>query len=360
MILANRKDHRFTNNQYFWKRMPTAKHSNFLFDFLINPKFRIWRHMLLVVTFILISIGQSIFVYESQMELLGGKIYLIGTINTVLILVFVYLNLKTLAPKLLLKGKYVEYFAILTIGTALYIVLKGIVDFYILLDLGVVRNFNGVTILDGFSNLTLYTVCIASSSVSLLLKQWTTDMERINDLKGRQLKSSVDDLKKLLNPRFLSNVLDYTSEIVKVDPKKTSDILFMLSDVLRYQLYDCKREKVLLESDIEFINKYLLLEQLSGQNNYKYTLSTKDNYHVFIPPFIFISVVQRIIEQQPVDIHINFSVDGRFVLFECVATDSNLLKCNFKNEEQRLVTFYGKNVKIDKTIQTVRLQLEAC
>jgi len=303
--------------------MPANEHKSILFDFLIQPRFRVWRHLFVLVAFSFVSIGQSLFVFENQAETLGNGVYWFGIGNTVAMITLFYLNLYFLVPRLLLNNKYIEYFILLLAQVSLYMLLKGVVEFYMLSHVGIVRNFNAVSLLDGLSNLTLYAICIASCSATTFFKQWIADTERINKLENNQLSNSVDEIKSHINPKSLSNVLRYMSEKVKTDPDEASDILFRLSDVLRYELYDCKREKVLLESDIEFIDKYLSLEQLNGQNRFSYTISTTGNVNLFVPPFFFMPVIQKIIEQQPADMQISFDIHTDSVLFECKASGAN-------------------------------------
>ncbi len=337
--------------------MPAKERKNILFDFLVQPKFKVWRHVIAVIMFSFISVGQSLFVFGSQAEALGNHVYWFGIGNTIAMIAFLYLNLYALAPRLLLKNRYVEYLAALLTGTVVYLIIKSMIETCMFLQVGVVRNFNAITLLDGLSNLVLYSICIASSSVTALFKQWIADTERINDLESTRLKNSVDEIKSHINTKSLSNVLSYASEKVKTDPEETSGVLFKLSEVLRYELYDCKREKVLLESDIEFIRKYLSLEQLNGNFTFTISVSIPGKNNLFIPPFIFAPVVQKIIEQHPTDVSISFDIGNNLLKFDSKVSGADLTKCDFSKEEQRLSGLYRYYVKISKDIASVEFQL---
>lgn len=337
--------------------MLTNGQNNILFNFLIQPRFRIWRHIFIIIILSFVSIGQSMFVFGDQAEALGNTIYWYGFFNAVAIIVFFYFNLYFLVPRFLLKNRYVEYYIILLAGTAVYLILKGTVEYLILSQLGIVRSVNIVTFLDGLSNLALYSICIASSSATSLFKQWITDTEKIHALENTQLRSSVDEIKNHINPKSLSGVLTYAAEKVKTDSSEASDVLFRLSDILRYELYDCKREKVLLESDIDFIDKYLSLEQLNSRNRFTYTISVTKKMSLLVPPFIFMPVVQKVLEQLPTDMQIKFEVDNNLVKFSCNVSGTDLTQCDFSKEEQSMSILYGYNIKIDKNVESVKLQL---
>ena len=337
--------------------MPVNEHKNIVFDMLTHPRFRALRHLFIITIFLFVSIGQSLFTFGSQAETLGNRIYWYGMGNTVVMILFFYLNLYVLVPQLLLKNKYMEYLIVLLAQISIYVIIKWIVEYYMLRRLGVVRDFTAVTVLDGISNLTLYTICIASSSVTTFFKQWMADTQRINDLENNRLKGSVDEIKSHINPKSLSNVLSYAAEKVKTDSNEVSDILFRLSDVLRYELYDCKREKVLLESDIAFIDKYLSLERLNRSVGFTYTISCAVKPNLLISPFIFMPVIQKVMEQQPTDMLISFNIDNNLLIFNCKVSGADLTKCDFSKEEQRLSILYRETIEIDKNSESVDLRL---
>lgn len=338
--------------------MPTNKHKSLLYDFLIEPKFRPGRYLLFILAFTFVAIGQSLFTtFGDHLAVLGSKVYWFLAGNIVVILLVAYINLYAFVPRFLLKNRYMEYIIALFISISIYSVFKGLIEYYILLQIGIVRNINGVTLLDGLSNLTICTISLVSSTISILLKQWITDIREINILKDKQLKSSVEKLKNQINPGSMFDVLDYISEQVKTDSAEASDALFTLSDVLRYELYDCKREKVLLESDIEFIDKLLLLEQLKSNNRFTYTIATKGKPNLFIAPFIFSSVIQQIIGQNLTHMAITFDVNSYAVKFVCKVFDADLTLCDFTKQEQQLSVLYDNDAKIFKHAESIELQL---
>ena len=82
--------------------------------------------------------------------------------------------------------------------------------------------------------------------------------------------SEVEQLKEQVSPELLFKTLHHSGELTLSEPEKASKMLMKLSQLLRYQLYDCSRTKVLLSSEINFLNNYLTLEQNSqAQFNYE-------------------------------------------------------------------------------------------
>lgn len=338
--------------------MSRKERKSFLYDFLVEPKFRVGRHILFIAVLVSVALGQSFAVFSPETAVLGNKIYLFVISLVVVYVAFAYFNLYYLAPRFLLCNKYIEYFISLLGFTAAFMVGKCITEYQILSFVGVKRTFNEVTFLDNLSNLTLYTICMFGSVVTILFRQWIVDTNRIDTLENKRLKNSIDEIKNQINPDFLFNTIDYASLKVKTAPEQASGILFNLSELLRYELYDCKREKVILKSDVEFVRNYLMLEQQRSGSDFTYAVTTEGNMSLFIHPFIFMPIVQEIMGKDPDNISVCFRVDNSMVIFECKVSGVDLSKCDFNKAEQRLKVLYSKKFNINKTVDSVKLQLK--
>lgn len=335
--------------------MSSTVHKNILFDFLIQPQFRIGRHIVMLTIFAFISLGQSLFMFGEFRETLGLRFPIYVFFNALAIIAFFYYNLYNLTPRLLLKNKYVQYVTVLIAGTAFYIILKSIMEYNLFLSLGIECRFNAVTLLDGLSNLTLYSICIASSSATTLFKQWISDTEKIDKLQNKQLRSRVDEIKSHIHPKSLSNMLVYASEKIKTDAGEASDILYTLGEVLRYELYDCKREKVVLDSDIRFIDKYLSLEQHNRTAPFTYTLHTEGRMDFLVPPFLFMPFVQEILEQYPTHLDLSFRYKGDSLYFKVEVTGTDLSACDFSTVERNRLSLDKPNISFTTRSQIFEL-----
>lgn len=85
-------------------------------------------------------------------------------------------------------------------------------------------------------------------------------------------------------------------------------MLMKLSQLLRYQLYDCSRTKVLLSSEINFLNNYLTLEQNSqAQFNYELLADGEVNRTLVTLAFHSICAIYCKINQRTANINPCFS-----------------------------------------------------
>ncbi|HEX5023697.1 MAG TPA: histidine kinase, partial [Agriterribacter sp.] len=138
---------------------------------------------------------------------------------------------------------------------------------------------------------------VLGSVVGLVVfKKWIADVQRMNELQQDNLKTELARLKSQVNPHFLFNTLNNLFVLTKTDPGKAGQVLLGLSDLLRYQLYDSAKEKILLSKDIDFIHNLLTLEKIR-KNDFEFIIDrTGDIDGLMLPPFLFIPFVENAIK----------------------------------------------------------------
>lgn len=141
-------------------------------------------------------------------------------------------------------------------------------------------------------------------------------------------------------------------------------MLLKLSQILRYQLYDCSRKTVLLKAEIDFLTNYLSLEQWYS-NRFQYSvLAEGDINRIFVPPLLFIPFVQQSVFQiysqnESAAINLHFRVENGEVHFVCSFDNGNLLNQNdFSGIKQRLELLYGEHYTLSISQRIVMLKLK--
>lgn len=273
----------------------------FLYNLLVSPSFRVWRHVLAIVCVAIVAVSRTYVTFYLNIPALGNTIYLIFLCSIVAFGVVIYYNIYILVPKYLLKKKYAIYITSLGLSVLLLVLFEMLTEYlvYTLLDLPHERTsyFNPVSIIDLLSNFVMNTLCIAGIAMTILLRHWMIEESRVTELEKAHVHSEVERLKEQANPQFLSNILRRASSLTATNPEKASDMLYKLSQLLRYQLYDCAREKVLLASEISYLGNYLALEQQYSET-FRYNIDSEgDINRAFIPPLLFIPFVHEVVEQ---------------------------------------------------------------
>ncbi|MBQ1695454.1 MAG: histidine kinase, partial [Bacteroidales bacterium] len=97
-----------------------------------------------------------------------------------------------------------------------------------------------------------------------------------------------------LNPHFLFNTLN----VIYIQARKekalaSADMVMQLSDLLRYQLYESVDKKVLIKSDIKYIENYLELQKIR-KTDVSIDYQKDGNFDgVMIYPFLSISFLEN-------------------------------------------------------------------
>ncbi len=333
--------------------MPTKNTHTFLYDFLISPKYRIGRHLLLILTLAVIAFNQTFHIYQENVQALGSYVYLLGFGLFLGYVVGAYFTAFVLIPCYLLKKKYTIFILYLSALIVFMLIIKLLGEYfaYTYLEIPHSRNsyFNYVMVLDNLSYYVTMFICVAGMSMTVLLKNWITENHHISQLEKKRIQLEVEQFKDQVNPDLLFNVLNRTGVLAKTEPEKASEMILKLSHLLRYQLYDGSRQKVLLSAEVKFLDNYLALEKLYSDNfEYKIIAGNETN-RVFVPPLIFIPFVQQAVKEiynrkERTNIELNFKVLDQLIEFICT--------CYLENEmdvariKYRLELLYANQYKL--------------
>lgn len=85
---------------------------------------------------------------------------------------------------------------------------------------------------------------------------------RAAQLENQLAQARLSVLKNQLHPHFLFNTLNNISELVYKDPEAADQMIASLSDLLRISLDKLDVQEVSLQQELEFLNKYLEIEQM--------------------------------------------------------------------------------------------------
>jgi hypothetical protein len=339
-------------------------------DFLLNPDYRLYRHLILQGFVFLISL--NVF-WDAEDEMIGGRIG-VWCAYFLMLDAIVYFNIYGLFPRLLLRGKILLYtisvpalilVAVLCVGLLQSVALPAGEDSD---EMNVPEMLMGIT----SSALTLG-LFIAGISALLFFKYRMEQSQRIEELKSATLQSELKYLKSQINPHFLFNMLNSANIMVHEDTAVASHILIKLNDLLRYQLNRSAGDRVRLDEDIAFLNDFLELEK-TRRDRFDYILTeTGDIASVHVPPLLFIPFVENAVKHSSDTenrsyVHIQFEIQGNQLLFACKnSKPANPLKKNegglgLNNIKRRLDLLFGDDHSLElqeeKTCYAVNLQIK--
>lgn len=344
-----------------------------LSSFLIEDKYRIYRHLLVQVFILIISFG-NFFDAPDKLNLSLNRMY--GWVGYYIFLnVLVYFNAYVLYPCFLAKNKIGAYIG----SVILFIFGMGFVmillqeNFY---DIAVIRHEPSVAaiILNIASSLLALLFFIGGIATLLSLKQWMTDKRRIGHLKAATTESELKYLKSQINPHFLFNMLNNANILIEDEPEKAIAILTNLNELLGYQLNGSLQEKVRLNDEIRFLNHYLALEK-TRRDHFEYTLLLNGNTEcVEVAPLLFIPFVENAVKHNAPActgsfVEISFCLQSDELTFVCRNSASEEMAFSkdrgglgLTNIRRRLDLLFGNTYRLEQTktngIYTVKLQIK--
>lgn len=331
-----------------------------LSSFLIDDKYRIYRHLLMQVFILLISIG-NFFDAPDKINLSANRVY--GWLGYYVFLnVLVYFNVYVLFPRFLAKkkvGLYILSVVAFTIGMG--IVMIWLQDqFY---DIAVIHQEPSVAaiILNITSSILAMFLFTGGIAALLSLKQWMTNNRRMGHLKAATSESELKYLKSQINPHFLFNMLNNANILIDDEPEKATDILQNLDEMLQYQLGGSLQEKVKLNDDIRFLRHFLELEK-TRRDLFEYTVSIEgDTDNAEVAPLLFIPFVENTVKHNAESkngsfVHISFCLQNGKLTFTCrnsVSGNTDLPKekggLGLTNIRRRLDLLFGENYDLEQT-----------
>jgi len=220
---------------------------------------------------------------------------------------FFYVNYIVLVPVFLLKKRKVLYFiSVLGLLCISYFVYTSILspfdinpDFKLSQELRELRGRTGnrrIWLFRGVRSMpivfTLMTIIV--STAIRMYEEWNNNDRKKKEIEAQKYLSNLEALKNQVNPHFLFNSLN---SIYSLTAKKSNDApeaVIMLSELLRYMLYQTNDEYVLLKLEMAYIENYIKLQRLriAKNENVKINITGKISTQK-IRPLLFISFIEN-------------------------------------------------------------------
>lgn len=110
-----------------------------------------------------------------------------------------------------------------------------------------------------------YTAAIMASTVFESVQLHRQQEQQAAQIQHEKLETEMKFLKSQINPHFLFNALNNVYTLSLLRSEQTPEVVMKLSEMLRYMLYESNEERVMIEQEIRYINNYVALQQLKGE-----------------------------------------------------------------------------------------------
>lgn len=336
------------------------------FEWILNKKYRIGFHVLFWIVMYLDEFLALIGITE-PFESDQIKYIIVGIL---LDMAMVYLNLYVFIPFLLLKNKVWQYI-LLTVLSVLIISYNS----QILGPPCYECDELGFSLTDFIISAFIPTMTLLGTAIAVkIFKLFLQNQQQVTDLKRYGLETELAYLKDQINPHSLFNALNNIYVQSRKRPEEASESILLLSDLLRYQLYDCAKEKVYLKGEVDYLKNYLKLDKLR-KNKAKITFDvTGDVNRKMVAPFIFLPFIENAVKhgasldnESFISIQLNSTENSiHFIIENSIPTQKNnipkggiglanvkrRLELLYPNKHQLEITDEGQLFKVDLHLQT--------
>lgn len=261
----------------------------------------------------------------TQTFLIGGGENILETIPKSGIIVFgqmllVYSNTQWLFPAFYLKKKHVLYLilGLILILAVSYGVQELIEYFY---PRGRFRSLKKISTLTRSwyflgRSFPLFMAFLLSTLLQVTRLFAIKEKESVQ-LRSEKLETELKFLRSQTNPHFLFNALNNIYTLTLIKSEKAPDYLLVLSDMLRYMLYECNAPKVRLEKEIGYIRHFISLNLLKDSRGLNVNFECGEiPEHLEIAPMLLIPLVENAFKHSKFEdkangwININLQVSG--------------------------------------------------
>ena len=180
---------------------------------LVDSRYRVFRH------FLLFSLSMLIISVNIYLDVIEGKEYLTRNciVQSLILLIPIYLSVFILTPRLLLKNKLGKYVFFVFLVIALAILFS-----YLLRQEDIEREYELYQFwLSAFffiSSVIQVSLIIAGASAVIVFQDYVKYGQRIDELENATMQSELEQLKNQINPHFLFNMLNNANVLIKENP----------------------------------------------------------------------------------------------------------------------------------------------
>lgn len=283
------------------------------------------------------------YIYSLKTNLIGFPIHM----------TLCYLNIYVFMPKFIFKRKYLTYVILLILSLFIMLLAKFNLTYYLVSEnvwpegTEVISKltFNySVDMMIG----ELYVITFVTAIKVTM--DWLKEHRRVADLEKAKLETELLFLRTQVSPHFFFNTLNNIYSLSLECSKKTPKVILKLSDLMRYFLYETKKNKQSLEKEILCIQNYLDIEKIRFDENLEVDMSISgDIKNKKIAPLLLLSFIENAFKHGAnknigkIKITIDFTIDQDFLYF----TISNPLpaKTNYKKQSKEIGGIGLENVK---------------
>lgn len=231
--------------------------------------------------------------YDSQYEshLLAAALY------TPLILGATLFTINVLIKRYYFNGRKVEFWVGLVVSMLVFGIARRSINYFIIYEIYTPDWKKTQPFLFApkiiFEIVGTYLI-VALNAMFYFLQAWYEQQRISQTLQKDKIEAQLELLKSQVQPHFIFNTLNNIYSLSTQNSPKTSDLIYRLSSLLSYSLYDSRKTIIPLEQEIEYINNYIELEKIRYGERLDIAVNIlNDTKFIGISPFLLLPLVEN-------------------------------------------------------------------
>jgi two-component system, LytTR family, sensor kinase len=203
---------------------------------------------------------------------------------------FYFTNTYYLVPKYLVGRRYALYGVFVAICFLSAMVVSKILE-YQMFALNMITAMSPIPAIGIAMSLLLG----MGTSFEMVL-QWEAQRRKHESIEKEKISAELSFLKSQVNPHFLFNTLNNIYSLAERNSSQTGQSILLLSNLMRYVLYEASLGKILLTKEIKHLEEYIALNRLRIVETEKVSITFVNkvsNDRILIEPLIFISFIEN-------------------------------------------------------------------
>jgi len=201
------------------------------------------------------------------------------------------------------------------------------------------------------------TAGLVLGGIVLITVLWQDALKREQKLREENLIFQNETLKNQVNPHFLFNSLNTISSLIQSQPEAAEKFIINMSSFYRYILENGQKNRVPLNSELDFLKEYFRMHEVRGENKIFLNIDIPEPEKYEILPVSLQTLIENAVKhnmatrENPLTISINIE-DQQIVVknnLQKMAASMKSTGTGLKNLAERTRLITGKELFIDES-----------
>ena len=223
----------------------------------------------------------------------GQDAFLVTLLKVADLAILVYITNYILIPRLLYRRRYVSFGLVFM----LMIFTTSIAKLYLVADIMRIPYdaiFDSRMKVRIYDNVIPHFLLVSTGAAFKLMMDHALAQKRLAEMAREKAEAELHFLKNQINPHFLFNSLNSVYFLIDKNNNEARSALHKFSDMLRFQLYELKDDKIPIEKEISYLEDYVALQRLRRDERCKVQITVNENAKGFyIEPLLLIPFVEN-------------------------------------------------------------------